>query len=479
MPRRSSDAREMPGVEEESFESLMIEGLRDPRIGGRDHVNLDNAATTPPLRSVRDAVCEFLPFYGSVHRGAGVKSRLTTEVYERAREVVASAFGADPARHATVFVRNTTEAMNLLARLVEQDPDAFVVTSETEHNSNLLPWRRREEERPGLSRSVVLGLGPDHRVDLNALEDTLHRHPGPHTLVALGAASNVTGAVLDLFAITSLTNRYGCELAVDAAQWAPHRPIDMASMGIDYLAVSGHKTYAPFGAGVLIARRDRLERSEPLLVGGGTAALVTDSAVLLSPVPDRFEAGSPNVLGALAFAVALETLAGIGWERIMRHEAALLSYLEKRMAEVPGVMPYAPPGERVGVFAFRLAGLPSDGVATALAEHANVAVRSGCFCAHLLVARLTDADLFRDARAARGLRDVGLVRASLGLYNTVSDVDRLVEGLTALAEDPGLGLGRASPPGAAEGSLVERFLGSGIWPGAGLGRSRAGPAPKP
>ena len=414
----------------------LVVGNHEPTWHQRAFINLDNAATTPPLRQVADKITAFLPWYSSVHRGTGVKSLLTTALYESARQTVLQFVDADPQYHDVIFVRNTTEAINVLAHLTSQSTSIHVITSEAEHHSNLLPWRQ------GQSVTIV-PISNTGLLDLDALEQALRNTSGS-VLVSLSGASNVTGHVLDLPAVSSLVHRYGAELALDAAQLAPHRPIHMATGGnilIDYLAFSGHKLYAPYGTGVLIAPKTRLAQAQPLLVGGGSADLVTPREIFLTAGAARHEAGSPNVLGVVALQAALNTLTTIGWPRIVAHEKHLLKTMINGLHRVAGVEVFGSPEiDRVGVVPFRLAALESDRVAAMLAGDWNIAVRYGCFCAHPLVLRLL---AMSDAEAkALALHDssphrkalAGLVRASFGVYNTLDDVDQFLHAITAISE---------------------------------------------
>lgn len=408
------------------------------------YVNLDSAASTPPLVRVQQAVDHFAPWYSSVHRGAGYKSRLSTHLYEHARDVVMRFTGASPATHEVVFVRNTTEALNLLAHRIILEPGELVLTTRMEHHSNLLPWYRTPHE--------FVELTPDGRIDLQDLERRLQAHQGKVRLVTASAASNVTGAITDIRHMARLAHAHGALIAADVAQLAPHRALSPGEFGdparIDILAFSGHKLYAPYGAGALVAPSTLFADGEPMLVGGGTVCLVTRSGVAWASGAELEEAGSPNVIGVVAMSAALEELMRYGMERVASHERELTRYAIKRLRGIPGLRFYGPSWEtmlagdedRLGVFSFNIEGHSYVEVASVLANEWGVGVRSGCFCAHQYVAFLlgiSDADSAeaRD-RLISGLPvDLpGMVRASLGLANTREDIDRLVAGLTAIAQ---------------------------------------------
>ncbi len=382
----------------------LVVGARElvPLADGRfvRYVNLDNAASTPPLVAVAEAVGAVLPYYASVHRGAGYKSRFCTEAYEVARHRVASFFGADHERDVVIFGRNTTDAINKLAHRLPTPrggalAERVVVTTLAEHHSNLLPWRAR-------GRVVQVGLRLDGSIDLDQMEATLRRDAGRIDLVAVSGASNVTGLVPPVHELASWAHAAGAPILVDGAQLAPHRPIDLRPHGdpghIDYLAVSGHKLYAPYGTGALIGPRSTFDQGAPDYQGGGTVDTVTPGGVIWAPAPDRDEAGSPNVVGAVALGVALKTLAAIGMERIADAEHHLLTTALDALRPIGAVRlvePADPTADRVGVIPFEVlddGGEPVDHrlVAARLAHEHGVGIRNGCFCAHPLLATLLD-----------------------------------------------------------------------------------------
>jgi selenocysteine lyase/cysteine desulfurase len=391
------------------------------------YANLDNAASTPVMAEVWAAVEEFAPWYSSVHRGSGYKSQLATAQFEGAREVVARFVGARPDDD-VVFVRNTTEAINLLAASLPAG--TRVLSTPVEHHANMLPWRRHDVRLLPFPRS------PEDLLD--ACERALRAER--IDLVAMTGASNVTGEVWPVEELAALAHRYEARLFVDAAQLAPHRAIDMARSGIDLLAFSGHKLYAPFGAGALVGR---LGDREPLLAGGGAIRLVTVDDVIWADAPDRYEAGSPNVVGVVALAAACRALMSLGMVAVAAHERSLAVRLWTRLATVPGLelLTLWQPGtvDRVGVATFNLAGYRDPLLAAILsAEHA-IGIRNGCFCAHPLMTellRVPEAEsrrLHAELRAGRHPQLPGAVRASVGLGTRTEDVDRLVAALHEIA----------------------------------------------
>jgi len=411
---------------------LVGDELEVPLVtGGRArYVNLDFAASAPPLRQVARAVEEMGRWYSSVHRGAGWKSQVATAAYEGARGAVARFLGAR-ADDTILFTRNTTDSTNLLASCLPED--ANVVAFAVEHHANMLPWRRHRVHY------LPIPATPDGVLPaLEAILSTLQ----PPTLVAMTGASNVTGELWPVADATDLAHHHGARMFVDAAQLAPHVPIDMGAWDVDYLALSGHKLYAPYGAGILAGRPDWLANDDPFLRGGGAVDFVTLDDVYWTGLPDRQEAGSPNTIGAVALGVACETLDGVGMGRIEREEQELYAYARERLADVEGLTLYSiwsADHPRLGILTFNVAGLHHSLVAAALSAEWGVAVRHGCFCAHPLVMQLlhvddADADVIkRQITAGDKTRVPGAVRISLGIGTTVQDIDRAAEALGAIA----------------------------------------------
>ncbi|MEU4780739.1 aminotransferase class V-fold PLP-dependent enzyme [Micromonospora sp. NPDC023633] len=409
-------------------------------LGVPGQVNLDYAATAPCARVAADAVAELLPWYASVHRGAGALSRRCTLAYERARQTVGDFLGARADDH-VVFTRNTTDALNLLARALPAG--TTVVTFGGEHHANLLPWPRGSVRLPvpgnpaGAVRALDAALGELRRPDARGGSGPARPGAGhgPPVLVAVTAASNVTGERWPVAELARVARRHGARIAVDAAQLAPHAPVDVAALDVDYLAVSGHKLYAPFGAGVLVGRADWLDAAPPYLAGGGATSHVGAAThdVRWAPGPARHEAGTPNLLGAVALAAVCAALADA--DRVALHDAeqALLTRLREGIAALPHVLElrtFGPAAPRVGIVSFVVAGRDSAEVAAELAATYDIGVRDGLFCAHPLARRLLG-----EAAARSGRRDLPptALRASIGLGSTTGHVDRLLAALAALA----------------------------------------------
>jgi selenocysteine lyase/cysteine desulfurase len=374
------------------------------------YVNLDMAATTPALEAVWETVEAVAPWYGSANRGSGYLAEVSTEVLESARRAAATFVGAPPG-FSTVFTRNTTDAINLLAAVLPSG--ATVVAFASEHHANLLPWLRR--------RATILPVPGSADELLASAEQALVAAGTGARLLAVTGASNVTGEVWPLAELAALAHRQAARLFVDAAQLAPHRVIDMNAIGADYLAWSGHKMYAPFGAGALVGRSDWLDQADPYLRGGGAVRRVTLDGATWREGPERHEAGSPNLIGVAALAASCHQLSATGMDVVRSHEVVLHQRLLAALARMPAVTRYTLwPGatDRVAVTTFNLEGYEPACLAAILGAEHGIGVRYGSFCAHPLVDHLTMSE-----------GGPGAVRASFGVGTCADDVDRLVEAL--------------------------------------------------
>jgi selenocysteine lyase/cysteine desulfurase len=426
-------------------------------------INFDNAASTPPLNRVRDMVTTFSDLYSSVHRGTGYKSRLSTEAYEQARELVAKFLGVDETNQVVIFVKGTTDALNRIAAAEARLDGRQVLVTEMEHHADLLPWRHR-------SGHMMVGLSDEGHIDLEAIEQALKTSDGKISLVAICGASNVTGFVSPIHEVAALAHRYGARVSVDAAQLAPHHRIDVRAADdpghLDFVSLSGHKMYAPYGAGVLVAPRDFFAGA-PEVMGGGAISIVTWDDTVWADLPDREEAGSPNVIGAVALGVAIETLLELGFDEMLDHEVTLGLRLIDGLSEIPGVTvlggvePHTS-GTRLALASFVVDGLHHGLVAAALSHEWGIAVRHGCFCANPYVFHLLhmsrDDVVAVEGEVTAGRRKAlpGAVRASLAPYNTEAEVDRFLEAVRQVAR----GRIKATYEQAADGTYAP----SGGWP---------------
>lgn len=406
--------------------------------GQRPYINLDNAATTPPFKSVMKAVNDLAPWYSSVHRGNGLKSRLCTGVYEQARGVVREFVGAHDDEHVVIFGKNTTEAINKLSYRLDLHKSDVIVISHLEHHSNDLPWRARADVKR-------IGMLPDGGIDREDFLRILENYGKRIKLVAITGASNVTGHLPDVHWFAEKAHEAGAQIFADCAQLAAHRDIDMKRLSdprhLDYIAFSAHKMYAPFGCGALVGRRDTFVRGTPEYVGGGTIASVTNKTVDWASPPDRDEAGTPNVMGATTLVTAIKTLQSIDLKEIAAHEAALTAHALLSLREIPGLTIYGDnnaenASARTGVIPFAIRNMPAQLVAAILGHEWGTGVRAGCFCAQPYVMSLLGLGQSRVRNnILHDRRDnvAGLVRISFGMYNTRAEIDALVEALSAIA----------------------------------------------
>lgn len=399
-----------------SIPATVASDLLVPLADGRvtDYANFDHGASAPCLESVRAAVEAALPSYASVHRGNGYASRITTQWYERARNEVHAFVGARKDDQ-VIFTRQTTDALNLLARAVPAD--ATVIVFESEHHAALLPWPAE--------RTIRLAAPASQAAAVTAVADALRQAPDGPRLVVITGASNVTGEIFPIAEIAAVAKAHGARVCLDAAQLAPHREVNIEALDVDWVAVSGHKLYAPYGAGALIGRADWLNAADPYLYGGGATAAVTGDTIVWNEGPARHEGGSPNVIGAIALAAACAAITR-NREAIEQHERSLLARLRTGLAQLDGVTTYdifGADADRVGTVCFTVEGVSSTLVSAALSAEYGIGVRDGKFCAHPLVGHLL----------AASPEHCTAVRASLGLGTTREHVDRLVSAIRTLA----------------------------------------------
>ena len=417
--------------------ALVGDGLLVPCTDGteRPYLSFDAAASTSALPQVMDAVEAFVPWYAGVHHGAGYKSQASALAYQSAH-LAALAFagrGGDSGNVA-VICRNATEAINNLAYRLRPGP-----------------WRRRSHHGGrALLQPAALGAGgclpvrgvrPGRHLRPEDIAAALDRRPVPR-LLAITGASNVTGWLPPLPEVIAVAHHRGIPVFVDAAQLAPHRPLPPEA---DFLAWSGHKMYAPFGAGVLVGPRRVFAAGDPFLVGGGAAAVFDlDEVAWLDP-PEREEAGSPTVIGAVALHAAIGALEDIGWPAIVGHDRRIAWSLRRGLAAIPGVRLLGPDldTETLLVATFSVEGVPDAVVAARLAAEDAIGVGHGSFYAHSYLARLlglSPAEARAPARQARnadGGATLGAVRASAGINASEQDVTRLLAAITRLvASEP-------------------------------------------
>jgi cysteine desulfurase/selenocysteine lyase len=385
------------------------------RFDGRELVYLDSAATSQKPQVVIDAVAEHLRDHNAnVHRGVYALAQEADAAYDRARTRVAGFTGADP--HATIFTKNVTEAINLVAYAwgrAHVGPGDAVLITQMEHHANIVPWQVLCRERGAALR--YLEVDERGELSLDALDAELAR--GDVRLVAFTHVSNVLGTINPVAEMAARVRDAGAVSLVDGAQAVPHMPVDVSAIGADFYGWTGHKALGPTGVGVLHGRRELLERMEPFLTGGDMIASVDFQSSTWNELPAKFEAGTPPVAEAVGLGAAVGYLGELGMERVRAHERELTAYMLERLAQVPGLRVVGPPGaeRRGGLASFTIAGMHPHDVAELVAR-AGVCIRAGHHCAQPLM---------------RCLGVGATARASVGVYNHPGDIDALIDALSA------------------------------------------------
>lgn len=401
-------------------------------------INFDNAATTPPFFSVLKEINSFAPWYSSIHRGAGYKSKLSSNIYDNTRYLVQDFVHSDKDNDVVIFTNNTTESINLLSYVLSQQADNqnVVLSTWMEHASNDLPWK---------DRFIVdyIEIDPLGRLSIIDLENKLIKYNGTVKLVTVTGAANVTGYINPIHEIAAITHKYGAKIMVDGAQLVPHVPVDMMPINtpqhLDYLVFSAHKMYAPFGTGVLIGPKIDFEKSKPLLRGGSTFRLYTHSQIQWIDPPQKDEAGTPNVMGVVALNAAIRTLSDMNMSKIFNYEKALYDYAVECMRNIPGIRFYSDTGkdDTISIIPFNMENIPHQLMSTILADEAGISVRNGFFCAHPYCERLlglseTDMEYYFNNI---NVKLPGMVRVSFGLYNTFDEIDKFINTLLFISQN--------------------------------------------
>ncbi|HIF94766.1 MAG: cysteine desulfurase [Myxococcales bacterium] len=386
------------------------------KMRGRDLVYLDSAASSQKPEAVISAISDFYSaHYANIHRGVYQLSAEATQRYEDVRSLVARFIGAPDPRE-IIFVRNATEAINLVARTWGEQQigngDEIVLTT-MEHHANIVPWQMLAE-RQGASIRVA-AVTDDGVLDLEHLKRLL----GPRTkLLAVTAVSNALGTINPINTLTSLARDRGITTLVDGAQAAPHQSVDVKALGCDFYVLSGHKVFGPSGAGVLYGRLPLLESMPPFLGGGDMIESVSFEGTTFAPVPQKFEAGTPDIASVIGFGAAIEYLEAIGMDQISAYEQTLLTYATERLLKIPGLRIIGTAKEKAAVISFVLEDAHPHDIGTIL-DGEGIAIRAGHHCAQPLMKRM-------------GVP--ATARASFSFYNTRDDVDSLVEALRKTQE---------------------------------------------
>lgn len=424
-------------------------------------VYMDHAATTHPPGTVLVEYMNFLSNeYANVHRATYRLARNCTDRFEQAYRTCARFIGAELESGCIVFTSNTTNACDIVAHAMKDRQGAVIVT-DLEHHSNDLPFRRH-------GQVLRAGLTDEGRLDMEHVRRLLQDND--IKLIAVTGAANVTGWMPDIHALARMAHDAGALICVDAAQLMAHAPIDVGSPGspdhIDFLTAAGHKMYAPFGTGFLYGPRDILDRADPYVPGGGTAVNVTTDEVVSLASPDRHQPGTPNIAGVVGMASMLEYLMRIGMDRVRAHELDLLEHAWSGLLAIDGVILYGPqsPQERVGIIPLNIRGVNDMLAAAILGEEAGIAVRNGRFCSHIHTGKLVGPD----QEAPQEQEVTGAVRASIGLFNTINEIDRLVDFCRRIRDGKWAGSYKVTANDATvqwDGRCADRWMESESVPG--------------
>lgn len=388
-------------------------------------IGFDNGATTPSFKSSYREFTRGLITYGAVARGTGQKSEITTQNYENARQIIKDFFNqGNNDDYTVIFGKTTTECMNILSKVLIKDKGEKVLTTRMEHHANDLPWR----DTATVEYVDVDKLG---RISISDIEEKLKRNNGKIKYVTITGASNVTGYINPIYKIAEICHRYNAKIIVDAAQLVAHKEINMKGNckeeQIDFLVFSSHKVYAPYGIGVIVGLKEDLDNNNPYLKGGGCVKMVLDDEVVWENTPALHEGGSPNSLGAVATARALQELKEVGMENVYNHEKEIKEYIINELKKIDKVILYADNeniDDRLGIIVFNIEGQDYKVMGKKFAEDMGIALRVGKFCAHPYVCRLFG--LSKDEieeNKYNYLEDIGMIRVSLGLYNTKKEAE--------------------------------------------------------
>ncbi|MFM0794891.1 cysteine desulfurase [Streptococcus suis] len=399
------------------FESIRKDfSILDQVVNDEPLVYLDNAATTQKPQQVLDVLADYYQTdNANVHRGVHTLSERATARYEAARQKVADFIQAKSSKE-ILFTRGTTTSLNWVAQFAKEilQPDQEVIISVQEHHSNIIPWQQACQQTGAKLRYVTL---KDGELDMDHLRSLLSSKT---KFVSLAHVSNVLGSVAPIGEIAELVHQVGAYLVVDGAQSVPHMAVNVQELDVDFFAFSGHKMLGPTGIGVLYGKEELLNLMSPVEFGGEMIDFVYEQSATWKELPWKFEAGTPNIAGAIGLGAAIDYLTEIGMDAIQAHEAELVDYVFPKLQAIPGLTIYGSQdlSKRTGVIAFNLDDLHPHDVATAL-DYEGVAVRAGHHCAQPLL---------------RYLQVPATVRASFYIYNTKADCDKLVEAIIKTKE---------------------------------------------
>lgn len=397
-------------------------------------INFDNGATTPPLKSVTQLIKDNIKNYGPIARGVGFKGEYCTKEFEKSRDMILDFFNIkNNNTHTVIYTKSNTESLNILANLLIKNKEDITLTTRMEHHANDLPFRN-------VGKVEYIDVDKHGRLIFEDIEKKLIKANGKIKIITITGASNVTGYINPIYDIAKLAHKYNAKIIVDAAQLVAHKKINMKGecedQLIDFLTFSAHKSYAPFGCGAIIGIKKYLKDLDPFLSGGGCVSGVFDNNIIWNAIPDRFEAGTQNFFGVITMAKALEDLSNIGFYNIEHHEMKIKNYLIEHMKKIDKVILYGDVNytlDRLGVITFNIKDLDYDVVGEKLANNKGISLRCGKFCAHPYVYRLldiNDEDAYRDV--VNGTYKYGMVRISIGLYNTIEEAKIFIKELKSI-----------------------------------------------
>lgn len=428
--------------------------VKTKKLGYVNYVNLDNAATTPPFLEVEKGVNDYLTSYGSVHRGAGTKSKLSTDEYEASRDVIREFVNA-PSDDYVIFSGNTTGGINTVAYFFSF-LSGKVMVSAVEHSSSWLPWVKSEGikllgaeqknisdmaeinkqiQKLGRSQVIQYDVNEEFEFDMNSIENILKKEK--IKVVVLTASSNLTGYCPDIKSVAELAHKYGALFCVDACQFLQHHPIDMQTTGIDFLVASGHKFYAPYGGGFLIGSKKFLDEFLPYQIGGGNLPYITKEGEFLRYSNQlAHDPGTPNAVGSVAMADAFNVITKLGVENIEDYEKTLAKKLFDYMSSNPKIYLYVTEKQLSTVLPFNIEGKDPVEAAEALNTDYGIGVRAGSFCVYQFVRKLLkiedETEIISSVKSGSCEQIPALIRASVALCNTESDIDRMIKALKEL-----------------------------------------------
>ena len=430
-------------------EAITLENIRNYVVGletpvklqdGTEKIliNFDNAATTPALTPVADAVNSELLMYGSIGRGFSGKSNHSTDVYWATRDKVLNFLNADKNVYTCVYVNTTTDGLNKLASALVKSKDDLVLCTRIEHHANDLPWRER-------CKTIYAEVDEKGRIIYDDMERLLTENEGKVKYVCVTAASNVTGYVTDVHRVAKMAHAHGAKIIVDGAQIVAHRKFSMKGEtpeeDIDFFVFSAHKMYSPYGGGAIVGLTSVMDENKPEFYGGGMVEIVADNWVQYKKAPETYEAGSPNYPGIVGLGKAIDILQQIGFDAIQEHEQKLIRRLMDGLLKMDHAVVYGDTeniSDRVGVVTFNFNNANSMTLATILSEEGGIATRRGAFCAHPYVWRLMgfkdDDDALQSFVGCVDGKTPGMIRISFGIYNTEEEVDEFLRILPDMIE---------------------------------------------